>query len=458
MGVSATQGPGPGTTTNVPLPGTAVMRAELVDEGYEAFFAAHTAEFERFLTGMLGSEADVRGGRAGVADALQEAMLGILREWGDLEQVGDDERARRLYRCLRDAAGEALRREHGRRGARRRRPRVLSYDFSALEVDGESLEPRERELTVAVLGAMVRDIAEDTTDAERRALVDRGVLLAGLRALSEREAVVLIAVDRLGWEQRELADRLDVEFARLRETLFTARKLFYGVVRHAVGIDLDDEERARLHAYLAGELTGRDRRLARRHISHCRACQALMREQRVFARDAHQILQPLPFAFGAHVLAKPTTVKASAAGAVSAGAGLFTQAGAAKALAATLALMGTGVGVNAWLSIHATHPARVRTIAAAPSATALITRLASDHPATASGSAHRKATQKSRDAKPKSRPHKQAHQHSPPATASRPPTDAPSSNAAASRPPATQTTAAPASRSSAGNEFSFEQP
>ena len=64
------------------------MRAEVVDEGYEAFFRAHADEFASFLAGVLGSEADVRGGRAGVADALQEAMLRILGEWGELEEAG----------------------------------------------------------------------------------------------------------------------------------------------------------------------------------------------------------------------------------------------------------------------------------------------------------------------------------------------------------------------------------
>lgn len=347
------------------------MRAEVVDRGYEAFFAAHVEEFAGFLTGVLGTEADVRGGRAGVADALQEAMLRILREWGDLEQADDEERARRLYRCLRDAAGEALRREHGRRGARRQRPRVLAYDFGALEADGESLEPRERELTVAVLGAMVRDIADVESAVERRVLVDRGVLLAGLRALSEREAVVMIAVDRLGWDQRELADRVGVDFARLRETLFNARKLFHGVVRHAVGIEIEDEERARLHAYRAGELVGRERRLARRHILHCEACQALLREQHVFTQSAQQLLAPLPFVTAAHVLTRPVPVKAGAVGA-SAGVGLLGQAGAAKALATTAVALGVGFGVNAWLSIDAAHDSRPLGKISAPRAPSLL--------------------------------------------------------------------------------------
>jgi DNA-directed RNA polymerase specialized sigma24 family protein len=255
-------------------------------------------------------------------------MLRILREWGELEHAGEDERSRRLYRCLRDAAGEALRREHGRRDARRPRPRVVAYDFGALEADVQELEPRERELTVAVLGAIVRDIADGSNAAERRALVDRGVLLAGLSALSEREAIVMIAVDRLGWDQRELAERLGLEFGRLRETLFAARKLFYGVVRHAVGVEIDDTERARLHAYLAGELAGRERRLTRRHVQHCQACQTMMREQRVFTGRAQHLLAPLPFVSAAHVLAKPATVKGAAVGATPVSVGLLGQPGA----------------------------------------------------------------------------------------------------------------------------------
>jgi DNA-directed RNA polymerase specialized sigma24 family protein len=372
------------------------------DESYEAFFRAHVEEFSRFLAGVLGSSADTRGGRAGVADTLQEAMLRILGEWGELETVGEDERARRLYRCLRDAAGEALRREHGRRGARHGRPRVVAYDFGALEADGEELEPRERELTVAVLGAIVRDLADGTDGAERRALLDRGVLLAGLRALSEREAVVMIAVDRLGWDQRELADRLGVDFGRLRETLFVARKLFYGVVRHAVGVEIDDSERAHLHAYLAGELVGRERRLTRRHVQHCRACQALVREQRVFTNGAQQLLAPLPFVTAAHVLSRPATIKSATASGATVGVGLLGQPGAAKALAATLAMLGTGVGVNAWLSIGAEqrpHAAAALTREPTPLAApmALSKLLANDRRATA-------AAVSSRDLGPRATP------------------------------------------------------
>ena len=438
------------------------MRPEVVDDGYDAFFRAHADEFAGFLTGVLGAEADVRGGRAGVADALQEAMLRILGEWGELETAEDDERARRLYRCLRDAAGEALRREHGRRDARRRRPRVLAYDFGTLEADGDSLAPRERELTVAVLGAMVRDLSDDLSGVERRVLLDRGVLLAGLRALSEREAVALIAVDRLGWEQRELANRLGVEFGRLRETLFNARKLFYGVVRHAIGVEIDEEERARLHAYLAGELAGRERRLARRHLSHCQTCQALVRKQQCFTTAAHQLLAPLPFVLGGRVLVKPATVKGAAVAAAPSAPGLLGQAGAVKALAATAALLGVGVGVNAVLSLRADEPP-AGAIGGLSAPSHLVTQMTVDRPSTP-GPSGTKRSNTSPTGKPTSRSHQSrrqrpTHSHQPKAHSPSPPAGTSQSSTSASQPTGT---GAPASRSSSGgspaSEFGFETP
>jgi DNA-directed RNA polymerase specialized sigma24 family protein len=440
-----------------------VVAVRSSDESYEAFYRAHVDAFSRFLAGLLGSEADVRGGRASVADVLQDAMLRILREWGEIEHASEDERARRLYRCLRDAAGEALRREHGRRDARRPRPRVVAYDFGALEADAQELEPRERELTVAVLGAIVRDIVDDSEGAERRALLDRGVLLAGLSALSEREAVVMIAVDRLGWDQRELADRLGLEFGRLRETLFVARKLFYGVVRHAVGLEIDDSEHARLHAYLAGELVGRERRLTRRHVQHCRACQALMREQRVFTNGAQQLLAPLPFATAAHVLTKPATVKGAAASATPASVGLLGQPGAAKALAATVAVLGTGVGVSAWLSIGAQPgPTPAAAIQGARPPTALTRLLVHDAAPSRAGSTDTASSKGKRANSHRDTAARQPLNGTSGKQKRRPPTDPKSSpprNAAsASTSIARVASSSPASGTggSVGGEFSFE--
>lgn len=301
-----------------------------VDVSYEDFVRLHADRFGGYLRGVLGRQAEGRGGRVAVEDTLQEALLRIYAEWPELQELRDDERDRRLYRCLRDAAGQALRSEHGRPGERSQRPRVVAFDFGSVHVAGDDQSAHERELTAVVLGAMVRDLAAAERDRDGRAMLDRGILVAGLRALTEREAVLLVAVDHLGWDQHQLANRLGMGFADLRRTLFGARKVFYALVRHAVGLEVEEEERARLAAYLAGELVGKEKREARRHLQHCRACQELQREQRVFGRDALGVLSPLPFVFGAGVLVKRSAIKGTTLGG-GGGTGLFAQAGAAKA-------------------------------------------------------------------------------------------------------------------------------
>ena len=336
------------------------MAATALDPGgvsYEEFVRLHAEEFRRYLSTVLGRAAEGRGGRVAVDDALQEGLLRIHAEWPELLQARDEERERRLYRCLRDAAGEALRAEHGRRGHRGQRPRIVTIDFGALHDSSDAQPMADRELTAAVLGAMARELVSDRRDAEARAMLDRAVLMAGLRALTEREAVVLIAADYLGYDQHQLAERLGMGFAPMRRELFDARNLFYTVVRHAAGIEVEQEERARLVAYLAGELRGRERWVAGRHLRHCEACQALEREQRVFGRDAFGVLSPLPFVFGAKVLVRRSDVKASILGVGWGTGGLLGQAGAAKALAIVVGVLGVGVGVSAWLAERHEQPA-----------------------------------------------------------------------------------------------------
>jgi DNA-directed RNA polymerase specialized sigma24 family protein len=276
-----------------------------VEQSYEDFVALHTDRFGAYLRGVLGRAAEGQGGRVAVDDTLQEALLQIYAKWPELQQLRDEERDRRLYRYLRDAAGRALRAEHGQLREGSGRPRVIAFDFTAAQVSGAEQSTHERELTSAILGAMVRDLAAGERDRDARAMLDRGILVAGLRALSEREAVLLIAADHLGWDQHQLAERLGMGFAHLRRTLFEARKVFYALVRHAVGLEVEEEERARL----AGELAGKEKREARRHLRHCRACQELQREQRVFGRDAFGVLSPLPFIFGAGVLVKRSAIQ-----------------------------------------------------------------------------------------------------------------------------------------------------
>jgi DNA-directed RNA polymerase specialized sigma24 family protein len=380
---------------------------------FEEFVSLHAERFTAYLRGMLGLQAEGRGGRVPVDDTLQDALLAIYSEWPELRDVRDDERDRRMYRCLRDAAGRALRAELGRRGSETSRPQLVSLDRLMQSLDDDA-PARDRELTASLLGTMVRDVSERETAHDAQMTLSRGILVAGLRALTEREAVVLIAVDYLGWEQQQLSERLGVGYSSVRQTLFAARKIFYTLVRHAAGVEVDDEERARLVAYLSGELRGAEKREVARHLRHCQACQQLQREMDAFGGRAVAVLAPLPFLFGAKVLAKKSSVKAATVGS-GAGTGLLTQPGAAKAAAVVVSLLSVGVGTSAVLAqldqrhhpgaalpaltsegVSAQPPPGGMRRPATPSSSASSSR-------TGSGASSRKATKKKRKAKSQTR-------------------------------------------------------
>jgi DNA-directed RNA polymerase specialized sigma24 family protein len=347
-----------------PLPAAERSSRLVADEladSYEEFVAAHIDQFRGYLQRVLDRQVEGRGGRISVDDTLQDALLGIYERWPDFQGLGEDERDRRLYRCLRDAAGRALREEYGEHTRRSPRARFVAYDFASVEESGDDRPLAERELTAAVLGSMVHDMAELERGRDARAMLSRGVLVAGLRALSDQEAVVLIAVDHFGWDQHQLAERLGTNYEALRNRLFVARKIFYTLVRHSSGIEVDEEERARLVAYRAGELKGAERRAVGRHLKHCVQCQALDAERTSFAGKAAAVLAPLPYLAGAHVLVRRSATKA-VAGFGGTGAGLFGQAGAAKAAAVVMGLLGLGGGLTATLAAltdqpHHQHPA-----------------------------------------------------------------------------------------------------
>jgi RNA polymerase sigma factor (sigma-70 family) len=425
-------------------------------ESYEEFVAAHAEQFRMYLQRVLGRGAEGQGGRVSVDDTLQDALLALYQRWPELDGLERGERSRRLYRWLRDAAVRALRAEYGDRSKRSPRPRIIAYDFGSLEQAGDDEQPvAERELTAAVLGSMVRDVAAAEQRQDVRSVLSRGVLVAGLRALSEDEAVVMIAVDHLGWDQHRLAERLGMSYELLRRHLFLARKIFYAVVRHATGVEVDEEERARLAAYRAGELAGAERRAMSRHLKHCDCCQALDAENAIFAGKAIAVLSPLPYLAGAGVLAKRGASKVAAgaggAGGVGGiGAGLLGQAGAAKALAIVMSVLGLGGAVTATLAaldehraddqaVTTTSTTGHRVVVVAPGG---MRRIAV--PVASSTHAH----QRRHHARPRQRPrHRPKREHvaaQPPATPQRS-TTTNSPPPAQSSPPATKKPSAPAS-------------
>ncbi len=108
----------------------------------------------------------------------QDALLAIYSEWPELRDVRDDERDRRMYRCLRDAAGRALRAELGRRGSKTSRPQLVSLDRLMQLLDDDA-PARDRELTASLLGTMVRDMSEGEAARDARMTLSRGILVAG---------------------------------------------------------------------------------------------------------------------------------------------------------------------------------------------------------------------------------------------------------------------------------------
>lgn len=315
------------------------------------FVDLHAEQFTLYLRRLLDRSAEGRGGRIGVEDTLQDALVRIYDRWPELAGLDGDERERRLYRCLRDAAADALRQEYGSRARSSPRPRLIAYDFAELEAEDDR-PVRERELTAAVLGGMAREVAG--ADASS-AVLGRAVLVAGLRALTEHEAVVLIAVDHLGWDQQRLAEHLGVGYSTLRETLYVARKLLSMTIRHAAGIEVSDEEQAQLAAFRAGELKGAERRAVARHLGRCHACQTLDAQRKGFGHGAAQLLVPLPYVLGAHVLVKRSVVKPAP---VTGGAGLFAQPGAAKVTATVMGLLIAGGAASAILAAVSEQPGR----------------------------------------------------------------------------------------------------
>lgn len=326
---------------NAPAPGDPLDYDEFVDR--------HAEQFSRYLRRLLDRSAEGRGGRVGVEDTLQEALVSIYRRWPELELLEDDERDRRLYRCLRSAAVDAIRREYGARNRATPRAQLIAYNFAELDSHDDDRPVREREMTAAVLGGMARDIA---TGDGSGVVLGRAVLMAGLRALSEREAVVVIAVDHLGWDQQRLADHLGVGYSTLRETLYVARKLLSMTIRHAAEVEVSEEEQAQLSAFRAGELKGSERRVVARHLARCPACQALDAQRRAFGHGAAQLLAPLPFVTGASALVKRSVVKTAPAPVAS---GLFAQPGAAKVTAAVMGLLMTGGLASAILAARSEH-------------------------------------------------------------------------------------------------------
>lgn len=277
-------------------------------------------------------------------DALQEALIRLAREWDELPA---DPAARKnyIYRALRCSAVDAMRKWSGR-GSSRGRVRSADLELAETAWDVDAAGTRDGELA-SIGRAICRQAARH--DEAEQALV-RSVLVAALAALKPVEAQVIFGLAGNA-SREELAEELGIDTNRVRNVAQEARDVLRPLIVHANGAQPSPAERDRLFRYLDGELRGRERRLVRRHVSHCTTCRSIAAlEQRVAEAGARLVL-PLPAlaiaAQGAVAIAGSASAAAGAAGVGGAGtlgltgafAGMGTQLAAGVA---TVVVLGAG--------------------------------------------------------------------------------------------------------------------
>jgi RNA polymerase sigma factor (sigma-70 family) len=249
---------------------------------FEAFVQQHAGLLRNYMAGQ------VAGSNVNAEDALQEGLVRIWREWegwpGDHE-----EQLRYAQRALRCAAVDAIRREHGRDGAR---PQTLSVDFQLAEAGGGIDNGHISDPALAALGLALAEQAAEQRDDER--FVERGVLVGALVALKPLERRVVWELAREQRSYKEVATELGITPMKVRDVFFEARALLRTLIAHADGSNISRAERAQLFDLLDGELKGREKRIAQRHLDSCEACQRLAAiERNVTTAGAHVFL-PLP--------------------------------------------------------------------------------------------------------------------------------------------------------------------
>src|SRR4051794_19624254 len=178
------------------------------------------------------------------ADALQQGLLRFFREYGDGFSADAAEARNHLYNAVKFGARDAIRQWH-HRGAVRTLPADLAAVDELVE-DGDNDE-RVVDPTLMLAATAVRDQSEAFDQAE--AIVDAQVLQLALAALDPLEQQVLL---RQPASRNELAAELGVTPEKVRDALFSARKLARTLIEHASGDPLPDAEREQLFGLLDG--------------------------------------------------------------------------------------------------------------------------------------------------------------------------------------------------------------
>lgn len=269
-------------------------------------------------------------------DALQEALIRIWQQWR--HWPADPER-REVYmrQALKVAAVDAIRARYGRN---LNRPREYPVNFADLDRCVPT-EPGAHAIVRELGLAIARDSLEHRPEHRD---IERSVLVAAFAALTDLERRVLFMTAH-GDNGAQIAQELGVRHQLVRETLMRSRRLVRSLIEHADAGKVSPEEARRLWNLRDGNLSGRPKREAQRHLNHCTTCRRLAGIEDTVSKAGVRVFLPLPAGMA---LAAKGLAGSGAAGA-SASAGSSTPA--SGAIAATAGGLLSGVTAKAAVAL-----------------------------------------------------------------------------------------------------------
>lgn len=247
-------------------------------------------------------------------DALQEALIRMWQQWRHWPQ---DAERREIYmrQALKVAAVDAIRARYGRNLTR---PREYPVNFADLDRCIPT-EPGPQAIIRELGLAIARESLERRPEHRD---IERSVLVAAFAALTDFERRVLFMTAR-GDNGAQIAQELGVRHQLVRETLMRSRRLVRSLIEHADAGKISPKEARRLWNLRDGNLSGRPKREAERHLKHCTTCRRLAGIEDTVSEAGVRVFLPLPAA---------TILAATAAtGSAATGAGSTTPAGGALA-------------------------------------------------------------------------------------------------------------------------------
>lgn len=268
------------------------------DFDFDATVRAYTRQLERYIFREFHGKVDPE-------DVLQDTWTKIWRLQAGFHA---DPRPLRnkLYEYAHRAAIDLLKRQQ--RGG--------------IPVDPTGLDNHDTPATGALKAAsetLIRNALAATRDPS---VFERSILVTALAALSKPQQLVVWAHVQGGVPHRQIAEQLStpespINEQGVKELYLRAMKIMRPLIEHAAGLELDDHERARLHAYLDGTLSRRESAVFRQHLTGCDTCRRYIDLETGARERAARVFLPLPLllpglvALGPHAAGAHATAASS---------------------------------------------------------------------------------------------------------------------------------------------------